>query len=65
VAAAPDLLYWGWKITWLRSIAREFLVGKGRSFDDVEAVRTWLTRREGCTDKNGVIGFCFGGAHLK
>jgi len=62
LAAAPDLLYWGWKITCLRSIAREFLVGKGRGFDDVEAVRTWLTRQEGCTGKIGVIGFCFGGA---
>ena len=62
LAAAPDLLYWGWKITCLRSIAREFLVGKGRGFDDVEAVRTWLTQQEGCTGKIGVIGFCFGGA---
>jgi len=62
LAAAPDLLHWGWKVTCLRSIAREFLVGKGRGFDDVEAVRTWLTQQEGCTGKIGVIGFCFGGA---
>jgi carboxymethylenebutenolidase len=62
LAAAPDLLCWGWKITCLRSIAREFLVGKGRGFDDVDAVRSWLTRQEGCTGKIGVIGFCFGGA---
>jgi dienelactone hydrolase len=60
VAAALDLLSWGGKITCLRSIAREFLVGKGRGFDDVEAVRTWLTQQEGCTGKIGVIGFCFG-----
>jgi len=62
LAAAPDLLHWGWKVTCLRSIAREFLVGKGRGFDDVQAVRTWLTQQEGCTGKIGVIGFCFGGA---
>lgn len=62
LTAAPDLLYWGWKVTCLRSIAREFLVGKGRGFDDVEAVRRWLTQQEGCTGKIGVIGFCFGGA---
>jgi carboxymethylenebutenolidase len=62
MAAAPDLLYWGWKVTCLRSIAREFLAGKGRGFDEVEAVRTWLTQQDGCTGKIGVIGFCFGGA---
>ena len=62
LAAAPDLFYWGWKITCVRSIAREFLVRKGRGFDEVEAVRAWLTQQEGCTGKIGVIGFCFGGA---
>lgn len=39
LAAAPDLFYWGGKITCLRSIARDCLAQRGRSFDEIEAVR--------------------------
>ncbi len=62
LAAAPDLFYSGGRIACLRSIARDVLVRRGKVYDDIEAVRTWLTQQEGCTGRIGVIGFCMGGA---
>jgi carboxymethylenebutenolidase len=62
LAAAPDLFFArGRKLGCLRSMMREAATGQGRTFDDIEAVRAWLTERDDCTGRIGVIGYCMGG----
>jgi len=63
LAAAPDLYYWGSRLRCLRTIMREIAAGAGRTFDDIDSVRGWLSRQDRCTGKIGVIGFCMGGAY--
>ena len=59
-AAAPDLYRGGRKLACIRKIMRDARQRRGPTFDDIEAVRTWLGARDDCTARVGVIGYCMG-----
>jgi carboxymethylenebutenolidase len=70
LAVAPDLYYWGRKITCMISMFREARAMNKRALGDTATPRVrsqplsdLLARRHDCTGKTGVIGFCLGGGY--
>jgi carboxymethylenebutenolidase len=61
LAAAPDLFHGRHRTARIISVTRHAMTGKGRPYDDIEAVRTSFAARKECTGAIGVIGFCMGG----
>ena len=61
LTAAPDLFAWGRPLTCVRRAISDMRRRSGRTFQDIETVRAWLTGQPGCTGRVGVIGFCMGG----
>lgn len=57
LAIAPDLYYWGRKITCMVKLSRDANAPRG----DLEAARTWLAESADCTGSIGMIGYCMGG----
>jgi len=61
LSVAPDLFHWAGKMTCMRSVMRDVRNKQGRSFDDIDAARTYLANHDRCTGTIGVIGYCMGG----
>lgn len=76
LAVAPDLYYWGRRITCMIAFIREVRAMDKRALgdtttprvrsqplSDLDSARAWLAQREDCTGSIGVIGFCQGGGY--
>jgi carboxymethylenebutenolidase len=61
LALAPDLYSWGRTLACVGAMFRDLRARHGRTFDEIDATRTWLTSQAECTGRVGVIGFCVGG----
>jgi carboxymethylenebutenolidase len=76
LAVAPDLYYWGRRISCMIAFVREVRAMNKRDpgdtttrrlrsqpLADLDAARDWLAERDDCTGRIGVIGFCQGGGY--
>ena len=61
LAAAPDLMARGRGLRCMLQVAREARAGHGRSYQEIDVVRSWVSQRDDCTGRVGVVGFCLGG----
>src|SRR4051794_26881972 len=61
VAVAPDLYGGRGALRCVLGAFRQLQAGKGRYFDDLDALRKRVAEREDCTGRVGIIGFCMGG----
>ena len=61
VAVAPDLFRGERRPRCMIRMIRETWRREGPTFEDIDAVRSWLAGRSDCTGRVGVIGFCLGG----
>jgi carboxymethylenebutenolidase len=60
LAFAPDL-YSGRGLRCVVATIQASRSGEGAAYADIEAARAWLTDRDDCTGRVGIIGFCMGG----
>lgn len=61
VVLMPDLYSRGGARKCLTATFKALSSGSGQAFEDLEATKAWLGKRQDVTDKVGVIGFCMGG----
>jgi carboxymethylenebutenolidase len=61
VVVAPDLFRGRNPARCVLGTFRALSAGRGRQFDDIDAVRRALAAHDDCSGRVGVIGFCMGG----
>ena len=61
LAVAPALYRRGGAVFCIRTVIRDFMARHGKTFDDIESTRAWLSLQPACSGRVGVIGFCMGG----
>jgi carboxymethylenebutenolidase len=60
LAFAPDL-YSGRGVRCVLATLQASRSGRGAAYQDIEAARRWLSDRQDCNARVGIIGFCMGG----